>query len=123
MRLQYQLSNGAWTDCNDDGDDRTEEFLNCCISNKQRVNGEWVNMDRDQVIKFLESGATLRNDPADWYSNCRDAEAVERIHAKRMARPPVEMVKCSCGHTVPRGSVMSASLGSSCPDCYDRMSD
>jgi len=35
----------------------------------------------------------------------------------------VEMVKCSCGHSVPRGQVMSASMGSSCPDCYDRMSD
>lgn len=33
------------------------------------------------------------------------------------------MVKCSCGHTVPASQVMSASLGSSCPDCYDDMSD
>jgi len=35
---------------------------------------------------------------------------------------PVEMVRCSCGHTVPRDEVMNASLGSSCPDCYDRLS-
>lgn len=125
MRLQYQLSNGAWVDCKHPGEsDRTEEFLNYCISNKQRVNREWVSMTREQVIDALESGATLRNDPADWYSNCRDADAVERIMAERRAnRSPVEMVKCSCGHTVPRGSVMSASLGSSCPECYDRMSD
>ena len=33
------------------------------------------------------------------------------------------MVKCSCGHTVPASWVMSASLGTSCPDCYDDMSD
>jgi hypothetical protein len=43
--------------------------------------------------------------------------------AKREAKlAQVEMVKCSCGHTVPRSQVMSASLGTSCPDCYDRMS-
>jgi hypothetical protein len=37
--------------------------------------------------------------------------------------PKIERVKCSCGHVVPRGSVMSASMGSTCPDCYDRMSE
>lgn len=32
--------------------------------------------------------------------------------------------KLDCGHTVYHQSeVMSASLGTSCPDCYDRMSD
>jgi hypothetical protein len=34
----------------------------------------------------------------------------------------VEMVKCSCGCTVAKISVMSASLGTSCPTCYDDMS-
>lgn len=33
-----------------------------------------------------------------------------------------DMVKCSCGHTVPRSCVMSASLGTSCSECYDDMS-
>lgn len=32
-----------------------------------------------------------------------------------------KMVRCSCGHTVPANQVMSASLGTACPDCYDRM--
>lgn len=35
----------------------------------------------------------------------------------------IEMVKCDCGCSVPCGSVMSASMGKSCPDCYDRMSE
>ena len=34
-----------------------------------------------------------------------------------------EMVQASCGHFVYRENLMSASLGSSCPDCYDAMSD
>lgn len=48
------------------------------------------------------------------------ADLIERIH-KRIQQEP-EFVKCKCGHTVPRALVMSASLGSSCPRCYDRMS-
>ncbi len=36
--------------------------------------------------------------------------------------PKPNLVKCDCGHTVERMLVMSASMGSSCPDCYDRMS-
>ena len=35
----------------------------------------------------------------------------------------VRMVRCDCGHTVPASEVMTASLGTSCPDCYDRMSN
>ena len=33
-----------------------------------------------------------------------------------------ELVQCKCGHSVPRYLVMVASLGTCCPDCYDRMS-
>jgi hypothetical protein len=32
-------------------------------------------------------------------------------------------VRCSCGHSVPKIQVMNASNGTSCPDCYDRMSE
>jgi len=47
------------------------------------------------------------------------------MEAQRLQPKPKnsEMVKCSCGHIVPKSCVMSASLGSSCSDCYDRMSD
>lgn len=41
---------------------------------------------------------------------------------KTDASQPV-MLKCSCGHTIAKHLVMSASMGTSCPDCYDRMSD
>jgi hypothetical protein len=41
----------------------------------------------------------------------------------RTGRPEPVMVHCSCGHTVNSFSVMSASMGTSCPDCYDRMSE
>ena len=41
----------------------------------------------------------------------------------RSARIDNSLVKCSCGHWVPRRLVMSASMGTCCFDCYDRMSD
>jgi len=133
MKLQYQLSNGNWADCETKDQNRTEEFLLRCqkfSSWNPRLNelGGYdpsaVPTTREQVIAQLNMGKTVRNDRDDWYSNCRDAEVVERIHAEKLAnQPKIEMVKCSCGHTVPRSQVMSASLGTSCPNCYDRLSD
>lgn len=107
--LQYQLANGAWANCNSElFGDRREKFLSRCESNNA--------MTREEVIAALESGEILRNDPADWYSNCRYEPApVERVEPK--------MVHCDCGHSTPLGTVMSASMGTACPNCYDRMSD
>jgi hypothetical protein len=126
MNLQYQLSSGAWRDCGD----RTEAFLARC----EKFNGIGTDgkmcaafravrlLTRDEVLVALADGQSLRNDIADWYSNCRDCSGVEAA-ALRAAQPTAEMRRCSCGHTVPDNSVMSASRGSSCPRCYDRMSD
>jgi hypothetical protein len=52
-------------------------------------------------------------------------DEVKRERATQPATPPklVVLVACDCGHTVPRDQRMNASLGTSCPDCYDRMSD
>ena len=51
-------------------------------------------------------------------------EMLAQIEAERLQpRPRGDMVKCSCGHTVSRINVMNANLGTSCPDCYDRLSD
>ena len=127
MRLQYQLSNGTWIDC----EGRTDEFLALCQANNGPDDAGRIvprfqavrDLTRDEATAHLSTGASLRNHPGDWYSVCRDGEAVARILAERRAKqPPVEMFKCACGHTIPRMSVMSASLGTSCPDCYDRMS-
>ena len=46
-----------------------------------------------------------------------------RRQAEREERRRLGLVKCACGHTVAKNLVMSTSNGSSCPDCYDRMSD
>ena len=127
MKIQYQVSNGAWIDCNE----RADRFLTMCETfNGIDADGKICPafrathlLTRDEVVAALSTGRKLRNDASDWYSNCRDGEACERKMAERIATaPPIKMVLCSCGHTIPSGSVMSASLGSSCPDCYDRLS-
>ena len=47
----------------------------------------------------------------------------EKAAQPKSVRQPVPMKMCACGHAVPIGEAMSASLGSSCPGCYDRMSN
>lgn len=73
---------------------------------------------REQIVAILESGASVkwRQSPNFYYDHSYGV-----IGRKRTA-PKIEMFLCDCGHSVPSGMRMSASLGSSCPDCYDRMS-
>mgnify|MGYP001586675630 CR=1 FL=1 len=53
----------------------------------------------------------------DWY---------QVLRAKQMSQQAenagITLVACDCGHSVQPISVMHASLGTSCPDCYDRLS-
>jgi hypothetical protein len=132
IKLQYQLSNGNWVNCRKSGsDDRTEEFLVLCEKNNGiNATGKIVPirlalhpLTRDNVIMALLAGQKLRNAPDDWYSNCRsEIPVIEQRNLREAAQARIEYVRCDCGHSAPRGSVMSASLGSSCPDCYDRLS-
>ena len=71
---------------------------------------EWAAMTREERCRQVIDAAYLKH---------------LRILAKarRPARKTVELVRCGCGHSVPRIQVMNASTGTSCPRCYDRMSD
>lgn len=53
----------------------------------------------------------------------REQEQAERDARRAQQRTAPELVACDCGHTIDRDLVMRASMGSSCPDCYDRMSN
>jgi hypothetical protein len=122
MQLQYQLSNGSWTDCKG----RADEFLAGAIAENARLNAvapdRFPLLGRDEIMAQLLSGAEV-GFGTNWHSVIRSGSAyAAKMAAIVAARKPAELVACSCGHTVPRASVMSASLGSSCPDCYDSMS-
>lgn len=116
MKLQQKLSNGMWTEIEPN---RNEEFLDAAVEFETRM-ARRLNTPvktKSGYIQLLKSGKRLSWDE-DWYAEIRDADAVKSIVPK-----PVELVKCACGHAVSKSSVMSASMGSSCPECYDRMSE
>lgn len=127
LKLQYQLCNGTWADCNE----RTEEFLARCEKfNGVSADGKIVPifratrpLTRNEIFATLLTGQSLRNDSADWYSNCRSGSAYEsKLAAQREAIPPQKLIKCNCGHTIPEFQILNTSTGNSCLDCYDRMS-
>lgn len=66
----------------------------------------------------LGIGGAGRIDPAAEVS-----ETIARRGVRPVTPPRRDGVRCDCGHTVPPAQVLNASLGTSCPDCYDRMSD
>ncbi len=49
-------------------------------------------------------------------------KAIKAAAPTPQPRPQSAMVACDCGHSVPATQRMNASMGTSCPDCYDRMS-
>ena len=59
-----------------------------------------------------EAGKVPATTPAD------EAEAA-RLQPVRVTKVSL----CDCGHKVPAAWVMRASMGTSCPDCFDSMSD
>jgi hypothetical protein len=78
------------------------------------------NRTREEITNALNAGREISFAPTANYYYTHD---MKRIRIQPEPIPAPVMVKCSCGHSVPRGSVMSASTGTSCPDCYDRMSE
>lgn len=93
----------------------TEESLAEAIAAAVQRN----NKTEDEIMQLLASGknVTWCDSPNYYYDH-----GVGVIRLKRNLPAP-QLVKCACGHSVPAAQVMSASRGSSCPDCYDRMSD
>jgi hypothetical protein len=92
----------------------TEADVEAAISGAMSIMG----LSRNEVIARLERGNTVR-----W---CRSPN-FEYDHSYGMlgtVRPPKQpVVRCACGHTCDKADVMHASLGTSCPECYDRMSN
>jgi hypothetical protein len=92
----------------------TADELETAITRAMEIEGK----TRDEIVALLESGKSVRwcQSPNFYYDH-----SYGRVGRRRQEQP-VTMVRCQCGHSVPSRQVMSASLGTSCPDCYDRMS-
>lgn len=78
---------------------------------------------RDDLVRLLNDGRGLSAKTGKQSPNYYYDHGMEKIRAIRHETPKSDLVRCSCGHTVPRSQVMGASMGSSCPNCYDRMSE
>lgn len=70
----------------------------------------------DQIIISKKTSAA-RTAILDRITAIRAAQAKPRASAKQ-----VQFILASCGHSVHPTQVMSASMGMTCPDCYDRLS-
>ena len=98
MRLQYQLCNAAWIDCGK----REQEFLEWCFENS--------GGDKAAVYAALAAGKTVRNDPDDWYSNCRDGD----VFAAKLATTQSSSHKFTCRKC---GEHRSTTIAGRCDDC------
>ena len=118
MKIQHRLDTGGWDNI---APDRINGFIDAVLAME-----DWVakNMSRQpmktrqEVLDLLSTGAIVHF-AGEWYTQIRDGDA-QKNPAPRVA---AVMIRCSCGHMVAKNMVMMASLGSSCPDCYDRLSD
>ena len=124
MKLQRQLSNGCFIGDPDKG------LLQAALEFDQRPSYRKKKGLKNiaDVVRHLEQGVTLRYG-TDWYEEIRCGEAhkqaLDALDAEKKRDPNYSAVGwvLDCGCAVHwRNHMMSSSSGSSCPDCYDRMS-
>jgi hypothetical protein len=94
----------------------TEAEVERAISGAMSIMG----LSRDEVIAQLELGNTIR-----WCEspNFECDHSYGRLGTVTVRPQTRQVVRCACGHTCDKAQVMHASLGTSCPGCYDRMSN
>lgn len=112
---QFEITDGYVGRLGITFDKATEQTLSDSITKAAERNNKTVEEIKEYL---LGGGAVAWCDSPNYYYD----------HGKGIIRPkknvkPVQLIKCDCGHSVPQSQVMNASMGSSCPDCYDRMSN
>ena len=118
LSLQYQAQQ-YWFDASD----REDYFLGKALVHAAALaaRGRGPDLTLENIRTQLAAGVVIATG-LDWDARIRSRTALER--QRNTATPgQVMKVRCDCGHTVPVGTVMNASRGSACPDCYDQMSD
>lgn len=104
---------------------------------------EYIQAVRENEMTAIEAAAEMIQHAAKWAypvdgyrtSDVADATVMRAIRAEfarldkvrcSVPRPAVvapTTKTCDCGHTISKTMVMFSSRGTSCPDCYDRMSN
>lgn len=118
MRLQRQLSNGSWREVTD-----TDKFIEYAVETEQWLAPIQKREPRTAqgILNALAAGEEIKCG-SDWYEEIRDAGAQKQPQARKPDYPDGRKLDCGCTVFYAAG-VMNASMGSSCGNCYDRMSD
>jgi len=122
MKFQRQLSNGSWAD--ETKQVRIDRFIGLAVEVEQWLAPIQKREPRTAqgIFDALAAGKEIKYDGQYWYAKIRDADARKPRKTRQPDYPSGR--KLDCGHTVFNAvEVMNASHGSSCVNCYDRMSD
>lgn len=112
---QYEITDGYIGSFGRTWDNATAETLADAIALAAKRHSK----SEDEIKGLLLDGKNVDyRESSNYYYD----HSLGYIRRKRQARA-VKLVRCACGHSVEQSQVMSASLGTSCPDCYDRMSN
>lgn len=119
LQLEYR-SQQYWFDASD----REARFLTRAVEHAAARHARQAGplLSLEEVIAALQRGEIVQYG-TDWDNQIRARSAVGARLAAQPAPTPVPLVQCDCGHLIAAASVMNASRGSACPDCYDRLSD
>ena len=121
MKFQRKLSNGSWHD--ETKQARIDMFVNLAVEMETWLAPLEKREPRtaQDTLDALAEGKEIKYG-TDWYNEIRDADARKRRPARKPDYPDGRGLDCGCTVFYAQG-VMNASMGSSCANCYDRMSD
>ena len=80
--------------------------------------GDWTGYTETEIIERQTHTSYYHNQEHAWKPF---AQKMQEIRDEEYEEP--ELVTCMCGHSVEKILVMNASLGTTCPECYDKWSD
>lgn len=121
MYMQRMMSNGKWTDENEQ--ERQSYFIGLVTEMESwfaERQGREPMTTPEQVIAQLATGVEVRYGQ-DWHALLRDGQVANRAKLQRQLQPAPAETLCACGHT--SAHPMTTAYGTACLDCYDRMSD
>ena len=80
--------------------------------------GDWTGYTETEIIERQTHTSYYHSQEHAWKPF---AQKMQEIRDEEYEEP--ELVTCMCGHSVEKILVMNASLGTTCPECYDKWSD
>ena len=121
MKIQSMRSNGSWRD--EDEPERIAMFVGLAVAVEQWLAPKQKREPRTEqdIRETLATGEIIKTG-TDWYDRLRDADALPKPKPRKNDYPSGRVLDCGCT-VYNQIEVMNASMGSSCADCYDRMSD